>query len=34
MPYYEKADIMINTENKTPLKVAEEIIEKVREWKR
>jgi len=34
MPYYEKADIMIDTENKTPLKLAEEIIEKVKEWKR
>lgn len=29
MPYYEKADIMIDTENKTPLEIAEEIIEKV-----
>ena len=26
-PYYEKADIVINTENKTPLQIAEEIIE-------
>jgi len=33
-PYYEKADIMINTEGKSPLEVAEEIIEKVKEWKR
>lgn len=29
-PYYEKADIMIDTENKTPLEVADEIIEKVK----
>lgn len=29
MPYYEKADIMIDTENKTPLEIAEEIIAKV-----
>mgnify|MGYP001613561707 FL=1 len=29
MPYYEKADIMIDTENKTPLEIAEEIIQKV-----
>lgn len=29
MPYYEKADIMIDTENKTPLEIAEEIIERV-----
>ena len=29
MPYYEKADIMIDTENKTPLEIAEEIIRKV-----
>ena len=28
-PFYEKADIMIDTENKTPLQIAEEIIEKV-----
>jgi shikimate kinase len=27
-PYYEKADIMIDTEGKSPLRVAEEIIEK------
>jgi shikimate kinase len=32
-PFYAKADIMINTENKTPLQIAEEIIEKVT-WKR
>ncbi|MDO8746888.1 MAG: shikimate kinase [Thermodesulfovibrionales bacterium] len=30
MPYYEKADIMIDTENKTPLEIAEKIIEKIR----
>ncbi len=29
-PYYEKADIMIDTEGKTPLQIAEEIIEKIR----
>ncbi|TAL23865.1 MAG: shikimate kinase [Nitrospirae bacterium] len=29
-PYYEKADIMIDTEGKTPLQVAEEIIERVK----
>lgn len=29
-PFYEKADIMIDTENKTPLQIAEEIIEKIR----
>ena len=29
-PYYEKADIMIDTEDKTPLQIAEEIIEKVK----
>jgi shikimate kinase len=29
-PFYEKADMMIDTENKTPLQIAEEIIEKVR----
>ena len=28
-PFYEKADIMINTEGKTPLLIAEEIIEKI-----
>ncbi len=40
-PYYEKADIMIDTENKTPLRIAEEIIEQIRNmnlkgsiWKR
>lgn len=30
-PFYEKADMMIDTENKTPLQIAEEIIEKVRD---
>jgi len=30
-PYYEKADIMIDTENKSPLEVAEEIIKAVDE---
>lgn len=29
-PFYEKADIMIDTEGKTPLQIAEEIIEKVK----
>ncbi|BCB97140.1 shikimate kinase [Dissulfurispira thermophila] len=29
-PYYEKADIMIDTEGKSPIEVAEEIIEKVK----
>jgi len=28
--FYEKADIMIDTEGKTPLHIAEEIIEKVK----
>lgn len=28
-PFYEKADIMIDTEGKTPLQIAEEIIKKV-----
>ncbi len=32
MPFYEKADIMIDTEGKTPLQIAEEIIEKVKEF--
>jgi shikimate kinase len=31
-PYYEKADIMIDTEGKSPLRVAEEIISKVNEY--
>jgi shikimate kinase len=29
-PFYEKADIMIDTENKTPLQIAEEIIGKIK----
>ena len=29
-PFYEKADIMIDTENKTPLEIAEEIMKKIR----
>jgi shikimate kinase len=29
-PFYEKADLMIDTEGKTPLQIAEEIIEKVK----
>jgi shikimate kinase len=29
-PFYEKADMMIDTEDKTPLQIAEEIIEKVK----
>jgi len=29
-PYYEKADIVIPTEGKTPLQIAEEIVEKVK----
>lgn len=29
-PFYEKADIMIDTEEKTPLQIAEEIIEKIK----
>lgn len=29
-PSYEKADIMIDTEEKTPLQIAEEIIEKIK----
>jgi shikimate kinase len=30
-PFYEKADVMIDTEGKTPLQIAEEIMEKVKE---
>jgi len=30
MPFYKKADIIINTEGKTPLQIAEEIIEKIK----
>ena len=33
-PFYEKADITIDTEGKTPLQVAEKIIEKVKRLKR
>jgi shikimate kinase len=29
-PFYQKADVMIDTEGKTPLRIAEEIIEKVK----
>jgi shikimate kinase len=29
-PFYEKADVMIDTEGKTPLQIAEEIMEKVK----
>jgi shikimate kinase len=29
-PYYERADVMIDTEGKSPLEVAEEIIEEVK----
>lgn len=29
-PFYEKADIVIDTEDKTPLQIAEEIMEKIR----
>ena len=28
-PYYEKADFMVHTEGKSPLQIAEEIVEKV-----
>jgi shikimate kinase len=30
-PFYKKADIMIDTEGKTPLRIAEEIIERVKD---
>ncbi len=35
-PYYKKADIMIDTEGKNPIQIAEEIIERLkrRRWKR
>jgi shikimate kinase len=35
-PYYEKADIMIDTEGKNPLQIAEEIIERLKRerWKK
>ncbi len=29
-PFYQKADVMIDTEGKTPLQIADEIIEKVK----
>jgi hypothetical protein len=29
-PFYGKADIMIDTESKTPLQITEEIMEKVK----
>jgi len=29
-PYYDKADIVIDTEEKTPLQIAEEIIDIIR----
>jgi shikimate kinase len=32
-PYYERADIIIDTEGKSPLQIAEEIIEKIRNAK-
>jgi shikimate kinase len=31
-PFYEKADIMIDTESKTPLQIAEEIVERMKEF--
>lgn len=30
-PFYEKADIMIDAEDKTPLQIAEEIVERVKD---
>lgn len=30
-PFYEKADIMIDTEGKTPSQIAEELVEKIRQ---
>lgn len=37
-PFYEKADIIIDTEDKTPLQIAEEIIDKIKsmriKWKK
>lgn len=33
MPFYKNADVMIDTENKTPRQVAEEIIERL-QWKK
>ena len=32
-PFYDKADIIIDTDNRTPLQVAEEIIERIRNHK-
>jgi len=32
-PYYEKADVMVDTESKTPHQIAEEILERIG-WKR
>jgi shikimate kinase len=32
-PFYDKADIIIDTENRTPLQIAEEIIEHIRNYK-
>jgi len=32
-PFYDKADIIIDTENRTPLQIAEEIIERIRNYK-
>lgn len=31
-PYYEKADVIINTEGKTPSTIAKEIIERIKDW--
>ncbi len=33
-PYYEKADMVIDTEDKTPLQIAEEIADKIRTFHR
>jgi shikimate kinase len=30
-PFYEKADIIVDTEDKTPLQIAEEIIERIKD---
>ena len=30
IPFYEKADIIIDTDNKTPLQIAEEIVARVK----
>jgi shikimate kinase len=32
-PFYEKADLMIDTEDKTPRQIAEEIIDQIRNSK-